>query len=64
MLVVWQQRLNVPTDVPLHFAAVLQMVVEGQSDTMESDMEVWMKQKCDTEFLHAKNRAPTFIDAC
>ena len=37
------------------------MVVEGQSDTMASDMEVWMKQECAIGFLHAENMAPTNI---
>ena len=34
-----------------------QMAAEGQSDTMVSGMEVQMKQRCVTEFLHTeKNR--------
>ena len=31
------------------------MAAEGQSDRMVSDMEVYMKQRCVTEFHHAKN---------
>ena len=30
------------------------MAAEGQSDTMVSDMEVQMKQRCVTELLHAE----------
>jgi hypothetical protein len=33
----------------------------GQSDKMASDMEVRMKQRCVTEFLHAENIAPNDI---
>ena len=37
------------------------MAAEGQSDRMESDMEVCMKQECVTEFLHVEKMAPTGI---
>ena len=37
------------------------MAAEGQSDKMVSDMEVHMKQRCVTEFLHAEKMAPTHI---
>ena len=37
------------------------MTVEGQSDKMASDMEVRMKQRCVTEFLHAEKLAPNDI---
>ena len=37
--------LNLPTNIPLYFVAVRQMVVEGQSDKMASDMEVCIKQR-------------------
>ena len=37
------------------------MVAEGQSDIMVSDMEVWMKQRCGIEFLHAEKMAPIDI---
>ena len=37
------------------------MAAEGQSDRMASDMEVHMKQRCVTEFLHAENIVPTDI---
>ena len=30
------------------------MAAEGHSDKMAPDMEVWMKQSCVTEFLHAE----------
>ena len=38
-----------------------QLAAEGQSDRMVSDMEVWMKQRCGTEFLHAEKMALTDI---
>ena len=31
-----------------------QLAAEGQSDTLVSDMEVQMKQRCVTELLHAE----------
>ena len=37
------------------------MAAEGQSDRMVSDMEVHMKQKCGTEFLHVEKMAFTDI---
>jgi hypothetical protein len=37
-----------------NFVAMRQMAAEGQSDKMASDMEVRMKQRCVTEFLHAE----------
>ena len=40
--------------------AVRQMAA-GQSDQMVSDVEVLMKQRCVTEFLHAEKMAPTDI---
>ena len=64
MLAVQQQRLNLPTNTPLHFAAVWQMAVEGQFDTMASDTEVCMKQRCVTEFLHAEKIEPIDIHLC
>ena len=30
------------------------MAAEGLSDKMASNMEVWMKQRCVTELLHAR----------
>ena len=38
-----------------------QVTAEGQSDKMVSDMEVCMKQRCVTEFLHAEKMAPIDI---
>jgi len=35
------------------------MAAEGQSDTMASGMEVRMKQRCVTEFLHTEEIAAT-----
>ena len=37
------------------------MTAEGQSDKMASDIEVRMKQRCVTEFLHAEKIAPNDI---
>ncbi len=33
------------------------MAAEDQSNRMVSDMEVWMKQRCVTEFLHVGKMA-------
>jgi len=41
-----------PTITLLRFVAVWQMAAEEQTDRMASDMEVCMKQRCVTEFLH------------
>jgi len=54
MWVVWQQRLSLPANIPLHFVAVQQMAAVGQSDRMASDVEECMKKKCVIEFLHVK----------
>ena len=61
MMVVWQQRLNLPTNIPVHLVADRQMAAEGQSDRMVSNMEVCMEQRCFTEFLHVEKMAPTDI---
>ena len=37
------------------------MAAEGHSDKMASDMEVWMKQRCGSEFLHAMKVAAADI---
>jgi len=37
------------------------MAAERQSDTMASDMEVCMKQRCITELLYVEKMAPTDI---
>ena len=37
------------------------MAAKGQSEKMVSDMEVYMEQRCVTEFLHAEKIAPTDI---
>ena len=52
---------NIPTSVPFHVVAVWRMAAEGQSDRMVSDMEVWMEQRCDTEFFHVEKLAPINI---
>ena len=52
MLVGWQQRLNLPINIPLYFVAVWQTAAEGQSDWMASKMGVPVKQRCGTDFLH------------
>ena len=68
MLEVWQQELSLCVNIPLHFVAVRRMAAEGLCDTMASDMEVPMKQKGETEFLHVggKKKWPTLtlMDAC
>ena len=61
MFVVWQQRLTIPTNILSYFVSVWQMAGEGQSDKKSFDMVVGMKQRCGTEFLHAKEMAPTDI---
>jgi len=61
MLVIWQYRLNLPANIPFNFVAVRQMTAEGQSDKMESHMEVLMKQRCVIEILHAERIAPNDI---
>ena len=61
MLLIWQQRLNLPANIPLNFVAVRQMTAEGQSDKMVPDMEVRMKQRRVIEFLHAEKIAPNDI---
>jgi len=50
----WQLRLNLPTNTLLHLIAVEEMAAEQQSDRMAPDMEVRMKQRGVTEFLHAE----------
>ena len=37
------------------------MAAEGQPDRMVSDMEVRMKQRCGTEFLHVEKMSPIDI---
>ena len=58
MVVVW---LNLLTSTPRLFLAVRQMASERQSDKAVSDMEVRMKQRYVTEFLHVEKMAPTDI---
>ena len=48
----------------IHVVAIGQIAAEGQPDKMMSDMEVLMKQRCVTEFLHAEKVAPTDIHRC
>ena len=43
------------------FVAVRQTTAEGQSDKMASDMEVRMKQRRVTGFLHVEKIAPNNI---
>ena len=37
---------------------------QRQSDRMVSDMEVHLKQRCVTEFLHAEKMVPAAIHGC
>jgi len=53
--------LNFSANIPFNFVAVRQMTAEGQSDKMASDMEVCMKQRCVTEFVHVENIASSDI---
>ena len=57
MLAIRQLRLNLPTNVLLHFVAVQQMAAEGQSGKMVSDAEVHVKQRYVIEFLHVEKMA-------
>jgi len=61
MLLIQQERLNLPANIPLNFVAVRQMTAEEQSDKMVSDMDVRMKQRCVIELLHAEKIAPNDI---
>lgn len=40
------------------------MAAEGQSDDKMSYMEVHMRQRCATEFLHVEKQATTDIHQC
>ena len=40
------------------------MAAEGQPDKMSSDVEVHVKKRCGSEFLHAENTVPTDIHQC
>ena len=51
----WQQRLNLPANIPLHFVAMSQMAAEGQSDKVVSDMEAHLNQRCIVEFFQLIN---------
>ena len=53
--------MNLPTNIALHFVAMQQMTVEGQSDKLASDMEVHMKQIFVSEFFHVEKIAPIDI---
>ena len=52
---------SLPSSIPLHFVAMWQIAAQGQSDTVVSDMEVCVKQRYGTEFLHAEIIAHTDI---
>jgi len=41
-----------------------QLAAEGQSDMMVSDMEVCMKPRCVTEFLHVEKTLPVDMHPC
>ena len=64
MLVTWQERLKLPTSIPLYFIARWQMAAEEQSDKIVSDMEVHMKQRCVIEFLQMEKNSSTDIHQC
>jgi len=62
MLMVWQESLNLLTNMPLYFVVVWQMAAEGQSNRMEVCMKWW----CVNEFLQIEKKwhPLTFINAC
>lgn len=41
--------------IPLHYVAMWQMAVEGKFETMVSEMEVHMRQRCGNKNLAEKN---------
>ena len=53
-LVVWQQRLNIPTNIPVHFVDMQWMAAEGQSDTIVPNMEMYVKERYGTELLRVE----------
>jgi len=53
----WQQMLNLRTNIPLYFVSVQQIAAEGQSDRMLAEMEQW----CVTGFLHVEAMVATDI---
>ena len=40
------------------------MAAEGLPDKMAADVEVGMKERCGTEFLHVEETAPIDIHQC
>ena len=62
MVVVWKERLNLLTDIPLPVVAVQLMADEGQPDKMVSDMEVCMKHRWGIAFLHVEKMTPIDIN--
>ena len=47
--------MNLPVNIPLYFVAVRQIIAEGHSDKIASDLEVHMKENCATEHHVEKN---------
>ena len=47
--------------IMLHFVSMWQMAAEEQCGKMVSNVEMQMKQRCVTEFLHAEKMTPTDI---
>jgi len=43
---------------------MIQTAAEGQSNKLDPDMEVCMKQTYDTEFLHMEKMGPINIHQC
>ena len=56
--------LNLTSTIPLLFVAMWQMASEQQADRMASNMEVHLKLRCVTEFLHEEKIAPFDIHQC
>ena len=63
MLVIWQQWLNLPTSIPLHF--VRQMAAETQSDKQCLTWKSTGNKGLGLNFSMWKKLHPlTFMDAC
>ena len=61
MLVVLQQKLNLPKNISFYFVAVWQTAAEGRADKAVSDMEVQVKQGCVIEFFQVEKHGPIDI---
>jgi len=62
--VIWQEKLNLSANVPLHFVASVDKWQQKGSLTVVFDKEAHMKKKGVIEFLHAEEIAPIDIHQC